>query len=279
MQTKQFTITINAGRNVVWKVLWDDKTYREWTSPFYEGSYAKSDWKEGSEIHFLGPNGSGMYATIEKKDEPNTIVFSHTGEIKEGEKMPASKWAGSKEKYILTDKEGRTELMIEIDIVEEYLDYFEETWPKALQKLKELAEAEKNILITIEANINATVDKVWKYFNEPEHVTKWNSASEDWHTPIANNDLKVGGRFTYRMEAKDKSWGFDFGGTYDTVTTNECIEYTLDDKRKVTVSFISNGNETKIVETFEAENTYAVEFQKAGWQSILNSFKAYTESN
>ena len=133
--------------------------------------------------------------------------------------------------------------------------------------------------ITIETTINAPVEKVWKFWTLPEHITKWNSASDDWHTPKAENDLRVGGKFAARMEAKDGSFGFDFGGVYDALKTNELIEYTLGDGRKVAVHFTPNGNETKVSETFEVENTNSIEMQRGGWQAILNNFKKYVEAN
>ena len=132
--------------------------------------------------------------------------------------------------------------------------------------------------ITIETTVNAPVEKAWKVWSTPHHITKWCNASDDWHAPSATNDLKVGGRFTTRMEAKDKSMGFDFGGTYDKVETNKRLEYTIDDGRKVHVIFSTEGNQTKVVETFEAENENPVEMQRGGWQSILDNFKKYTES-
>ena len=133
--------------------------------------------------------------------------------------------------------------------------------------------------ITVETTVNAPVEKVWKFWSGPEHITQWNTASEDWHTPSATNDLRVGGTFSARMEAKDGSFGFDFGGVYDAVKTNELIEYTLGDGRKVSVHFSGKGNETHVSETFEAESTHPVDFQRAGWQAIMDNFKKYTESN
>ena len=121
--------------------------------------------------------------------------------------------------------------------------------------------------------------KVWEFWSKPEHITKWNNASDDWHTPRAENDLRVGGKFSARMEAKDGSFGFDFGGVYDAVRENEYIEYTLGDDRKVKVNFIPQGNKTKVVESFDAESTHSVEMQKGGWQAILDNFKKYTEAN
>ena len=133
--------------------------------------------------------------------------------------------------------------------------------------------------ITVENTINAPVEKVWEYWTKPEHITQWSNASDAWHTPRAENDLRTGGSFTSRMEAKDGSMGFDFGGVYDEVKPNEYIEYTLGDGRKVKISFVANGNQTKITESFEAENTNPVEMQQGGWQAILDNFKKYTESN
>jgi uncharacterized protein YndB with AHSA1/START domain len=133
--------------------------------------------------------------------------------------------------------------------------------------------------ITIETLVHAPIEKVWKYWTESQHVKNWNTASDDWHTTRADNDLRVGGSFAFRMEAKDGSFGFDFGGTYDVVTENEYIEYTLGDNRKVKVDFTQQDNGVKLVETFDAETTNPVEMQRAGWQAILDNFKKYTEEN
>ena len=133
--------------------------------------------------------------------------------------------------------------------------------------------------ITIETIVKAPVAKVWGYWTKPEHIIKWNNASDDWHTTKAENDLREGGKFSSRMEAKDGSFGFDFGGIYDVIREHEYIEYTLGDGRKVKITFTGNGIETKIVETFKAENTNSIEMQRSGWQVILDNFKKYTETN
>jgi uncharacterized protein YndB with AHSA1/START domain len=139
-------------------------------------------------------------------------------------------------------------------------------------------EAKKTI--TIQAVINACVEQVWKLYTEPEHIVHWNNASNDWHTPRAENDLQVGGKFLYRMEAKDGSSGFDFEGTYKQVKTNELIVYSLIDGRKVEVIFTTKDDDarTKIAITFEAESTNPIEMQRDGWQAILNNFKNYVET-
>jgi uncharacterized protein YndB with AHSA1/START domain len=140
-------------------------------------------------------------------------------------------------------------------------------------------ETKEKTVITVENTVNAPVEKVWDFWTKPEHITKWNNASDDWHTPRAENDVRTGGTFSIRMEAKDGSFGFDFGGVYDAVKKNEKLEYTIGDGRKVKVNFSKQGNTTKVVESFEAENTHSEEMQRGGWQAILDNFKKYTEAN
>ena len=140
-------------------------------------------------------------------------------------------------------------------------------------------ETQPKIVLTVENTVNAPVEKVWDYWTKPEHITHWNFASHDWHTPSATNDLRAGGRFSSRMEAKDGSMGFDFGGVYDEVRHHEYIECTLGDDRKVKTTFTPDGNQTRISESFETEGTNPLEMQQAGWQAILDNFKKYTENN
>ncbi|XID94559.1 SRPBCC family protein [Paenibacillaceae bacterium WGS1546] len=132
--------------------------------------------------------------------------------------------------------------------------------------------------ITVEAIVYSPVESVWEYWTDPKHITQWNSASEDWHTPYAENDLQVGGKFVSRMEAKDGSVGFDFNGVYDEVKMKERLVYTIADGRKVKIDFLPQDNGTKIVESFEAEETHPIEMQQAGWQAILDNFKKYAEA-
>lgn len=133
--------------------------------------------------------------------------------------------------------------------------------------------------IRIEADIQAPIDKVWNYWTSPEHICRWNNASDDWHTPRAEVDLRPGGKFLSRMEAKDGSFGFDFWGIYDEVAEHTHLAYTLGDKRKVRVLFDSDGTHTLVVEEFEPENQNSEDLQRNGWQAILNNFKAYCESH
>ncbi|MCM4156321.1 SRPBCC family protein [Gramella sp. AN32] len=132
--------------------------------------------------------------------------------------------------------------------------------------------------ITVKTAINANSDKVWSFWTEPEHIKQWNNASPDWYTPKAENDLKKGGKFSSRMEAKDGSMGFDFEGTYDEVIPNKRIKYTLDDGRKVNIAFVKANKGITITETFEPESQNPVDMQRQGWQAILDNFKKYVES-
>lgn len=133
--------------------------------------------------------------------------------------------------------------------------------------------------ITIKTTVNAPIEKVWKFWSEPEHVMNWNTPSPDWHTPKAENDLRTGGQFSFTMAAKDGSFSFDFGGTYTEVVPNKTIAYEMSDGRKVDVQFEKEGDSVAIVETFDPENVHDPEFQRQGWQAILDNFKNYTEAN
>jgi uncharacterized protein YndB with AHSA1/START domain len=139
--------------------------------------------------------------------------------------------------------------------------------------------ATENTKITVQATVDCPADKAWELWTRPEHITKWNSASDDWHTPSATNDLRPGGKFASRMEAKDGSMGFEFGGTYKDVKKNALISYEMGDGRRVQVNFTSRGSKTEISETFDAETQNSVELQKNGWQAILDNFKKYAESH
>ena len=132
--------------------------------------------------------------------------------------------------------------------------------------------------ITIETTISAPLELVWTCWTLPEHITQWNAASDDWHTPSATNDLRVGGRFTSRMESRDGKYGFDFWGIHDEVQLNSLIKSTMGDDRKMEVRFIQEGSQVEVVESFETEDENSIELQRQGWQAILDRFKAYVES-
>lgn len=133
--------------------------------------------------------------------------------------------------------------------------------------------------ISIEALISADVRKVWDYWTEPKHITNWNFASDDWHCPKAENDLRVNGKLKSRMEAKDGSFGFDFEATYDEIIDHKKIAFTMTDGRRAITNFENQNGKTKVSTTFDAEKENPVEMQRTGWQAILNNFKKYVESN
>lgn len=136
---------------------------------------------------------------------------------------------------------------------------------------------ETRTLITVQASIAAPVEKVWQAWTQPQHITQWNQASPDWHCPKAENDLRDGGKFSSTMAARDGSMSFDFEGTHAKVVQHKVIESAISDGRTMKVQFTPIPNGTQVTETFEAEGENPVEMQRAGWQSILDNFKQYTE--
>src|ERR1043165_1172521 len=124
-----------------------------------------------------------------------------------------------------------------------------------------------NPAITVETAIKAPVEKVWKYWTEPNHIMNWCNASDDWHAPYAENDLRVGGKFKTTMAAKDGSSSFDFEGVYTNVQLNKAIDYTIGDGRKVSITFSSTGDQTKVMETFDPESQNSIEMQREGWKA------------
>lgn len=281
MKKLTLNISIEASAARVWQALWSDATYRQWTRVFQEGSYAVSDWKEGSKIQFLNTDGGGMYSIITRLIVNEHMVFKHLGEIKNFEEQPIDEktksWNGGLEAYTLKEENGNTLLNVEVEIPEDHVDYFNTTFPKALASIKEISE--NPIVIHIEATVNAGIEKIWEYFTNPEHIKKWNHASDDWHTTHATNNLKVGGEFSSRMEAKDGSFGFDFAGTYTEVDTHKTIAYLLGDGRRVHITFTKQDKGYNISEAFDAEEMNPLSLQQGGWQTILNNFKTYTEHN
>lgn len=139
-----------------------------------------------------------------------------------------------------------------------------------------MAATEKEIL-TVSSEIIASVERVWCFWVDPMHIIHWNNASDDWHTSFAENNLRIGGKFMSRMEAKDGSTGFNFTGEYLKIEPHKYLEYAIEGGRKVKISFVTEGNVTIVTESFEAEQTNPLEMQKAGWQAILNNFKKYVE--
>ncbi|WP_183557519.1 SRPBCC family protein [Mucilaginibacter sp. SP1R1] len=139
-------------------------------------------------------------------------------------------------------------------------------------------ETASKTTITVKSIINAPIEKVWECWTNPEHITQWCQASEDWHAPYADNDIRTGGKFKTTMAAKDGSFSFDFEGVYSNVEEHRLIEYSMPDGRKVKISFVSEGDKTEVMETFDPESINSLEMQQGGWQAILDSFKKHTEA-
>jgi len=133
--------------------------------------------------------------------------------------------------------------------------------------------------ITVETVVNAPLEKAWRFFSEPEHVTQWAFASDDWHAPYADNDLRTNGKFKTTMAAKDGSFSFDFEGVYTNVVPNKSFEYAMADGRTVNVAFSADGPKTKVTETFDPESQNSLDMQRAGWQAILENYRKHVESN
>ncbi|TDW46398.1 activator of Hsp90 ATPase-like protein [Flavobacterium sp. 270] len=144
METLEFTIRIKASKEKVWSVLWDDETYKKWTAVFCEGSHAVSDWNEGDKIYFMSPNGEGMSSVIERKIPNEYMAFKHVGEVKDFKELPTDpetqKFNGAMETYRLIPDDEFITLTVQIDLIEQYMDYFKEAFPKSLEVIKELSE-------------------------------------------------------------------------------------------------------------------------------------------
>jgi uncharacterized protein YndB with AHSA1/START domain len=133
-------------------------------------------------------------------------------------------------------------------------------------------------MITVQSNINAPIETIWECWTSPGHITKWNNASDDWHTPYAENDLRIGGKFKSAMASKDGAMSFDFEGEYTLVEQNRTIKYVMADGRKVEVSFATMEDGVVVIESFDPETVNPEEMQRGGWQAILDNFKKYVEN-
>lgn len=286
MKKLQFKINISAPVNIVYDVMLgisNKSTYEQWTELFNPTSTYEGNWEKGSKILFIGVDEKGekggMVSKIVENIPNQFISIQHYGLVKEGKEITegteVQEWANGLENYTFEEINGTTTVTVDLDTPEHYLDYMNQTYPKALERLKQICEKK----ITIKSLIKANKQKVWKYYTEPEYITKWNFALDTWHCPTASNDMRVGGKYVARMEAKDGSFGFDFEATYNEIVAGEKFTYTMPDGRVVTVIFKELGDNTEVTITFDAENENPMEMQKQGWQAILDNFKKYTEQN
>jgi uncharacterized protein YndB with AHSA1/START domain len=286
MQKLHFSIVINASKEKVWHTMLDDATYRQWTEVFASGSHYVGNWNAGSKILFLAPeedSTSGMVSRIAENRPYEFISIEHLGEVHGGKEDTTSEkvkfWSGARENYTFREKDGQTEVLVDMDTAPEYKEMFEQKWPEALERLKEIAEGRAPKTIIVSTIVFAPMKRVWEYWNTPEHITRWAFASDDWESPAAENDVRDGGKFKTVMAAKDKSTSFDFTGTYISIKEHELIEYDIDDGRHVKVQFNRLPGGVHITESFEPEKINPEEMQRSGWQAILDNFKKYVESS
>jgi uncharacterized protein YndB with AHSA1/START domain len=289
MKNLKLDILIDASRETVWDSVVHPAKYRQWTTAFTEGSYFEGGWNKGDKILFLANREnkiSGMLSEIAESRFPEYISIRHLGQITNGvadtESEEVKKWAPMYENYILEKAdENSTRFCVEMDLPDEFYEMFLEMWPKALILLKKVSEENRQskTQITIGTVIDAPVEKVWDYWTKPEHITQWNHASEDWHCPAAENDLRESGKFCYTMASKDGKMSFGFEGRYLLVKEHQHIHYQIADGRNVQISFTKTSEGIQITETFESENFHPAALQHAGWQSILDNFKRYVENN
>jgi uncharacterized protein YndB with AHSA1/START domain len=282
MKTLHFSTTIKAPVQKVWHIMLNPETYKKWTTPFSEGSTYQGAWDKGAEIKFVDPNGDGMYARIEENKPFEFISIKHLGVINKGvidtESQEVKEWTPALENYSFDYSDGYTKLSVRLDSHDKYVEMFNDMWPKALAKLKEICENPSKKL-TVSTIINAPVDKVWEMRTNPEHIKGWAFASPDWGVGKVTNDLKVNGRFSTEMKANDGSFAFDYAGTYIKVEPQKYMLFVLDDGRTVESTYIAGGETTKVTETFEMEHENSEELQLKGWQGILDTFKKYVETH
>lgn len=275
----EFKMEINANPEYIWYALWNDFYYRQWTNAFQEGSYYVTNWIKGERIQFLGPDGNGMYSIITKNIPFEKMYFKHIGEIKNFKELPLDKsseqWTGANELYLLAEHNGVTTVTVKLDNAVGHAEYFKEAFTKGLAIVKSASE---HLMLVVQTKIKASASKIWEYWTSAPHIMQWNNASEDWHTPKAENDLRTGGLFVSTMAAKDGSMSFDFKGTYTDIIANRLIKYTLADGRKVSITFVQQGDWVTITESFEPELTHTLAIQQSGWQAILDNFKKYVTS-
>lgn len=282
MQKLNFSISIKAPKQKVWDFMLGHASYRIWTTPFSAESSYQGSWEKGAKIKFVDNQGNGMVSEIAESRPGEFVSIKHLGEIRDGKEdfdSPAIKaWSPAYENYTFTEKDGQTEVQIEMDCSDEWVKMMSDMWPKAAEKLKDICENR----ILVDAVINAPMEKVWDCWNKPEHIKGWAFAMDTWEAPFAENDLREGGKFVTTMAAKDGSVKFDFGGTYTKVVPNKMIEYTMGEgkeSRKATIFFDQLPEGVRVTELFDMEHQNSEEMQKSGWQSILNNFKKYTESH
>ena len=274
--------SFKATPELLWELIVDPDHYRYWVSAFSEGSKFVGDWSQGSRIRFVMEDESGlesgMLSEVVASEWPRHISIRHIGFIMNGIEdydSPETKiWTPAYENYTLEPHEGGLcTFKLAQDIPESYEEEFIANWQVAFdlmaQRLFLLPDLKYRI--TLEASSKSSASVLWERLTQPELVKTWNYASDDWHCPLATNDLKIGGEFHYEMAAKDGSMAFDFWGTYDTIEKDKLLAFTLGDGRKVTVDLLDKPWGCLVVERFEPEQENNLNLQRQGWQAILNN--------
>ena len=290
MKQMNHSIVIKARPEVVWETITDPRKYQEWSCVFMEGSYFDGGWNQDDAIRFLTINSDGklegMVSEIAESRYPEFISIRHLGYIMDGvvdtESEAIKAWAPSYENYTLDLIDGdHTRFTVNMDTEDAYTEMFEEIWPKALELVKKISEESQSepMRITVRTFIPRPVESVWNGFTQPEHITAWNYASEDWYCPEAVNHPISGGTFDYTMASRDGKMSFHFKGTYTKVVPHEQICYVLGDGREVFVTFNSMLGGVVVEEIFVAEDFHSYLQQRQGWQSILENFAAYVEKH
>lgn len=286
MKKLHLSIVINAPKEKVWETIIGEQTYPQWTEVFSPGSTVKGDWSKGSKMLFLSgeseENQEGMVSIIAENRPNEFLSIKHIGQIKNGvedtESEEIKAWTPAFENYTLKEVDGGTEFTLDMDSAENFFDYMQTTWKLAITRLKQIAEGAKATTITVATIVQAPMEKVWAYWNEPDHIKQWAFALDSWEVPKASNDVRVGGTFSTTMAAKDGSVSFDFAGVYSNVVNHSLIEYDMADGRHVTVQFMQLPDAVYVNETFDIEQTNTPEQQREGWQAILNNFKKHVET-
>jgi len=276
---------IKAPRQTVWDKIIGEDYYSVWTEAFGTSKMI-GDWIEGETVRFIGGDtgDSGMISVIEKLSKPNFISIRHIGQVVKGvddfDSEEAQKWIGAHENYTLEEKDGVTTFVLDMDMAEEYYEMMRSMWVRALGRLAILCEVDKINSITINNMIESSLEKVWDMWTNPNHITKWAFAADTWECPSAVNNLEVNGTFSTRMQEKaNPENGFEFSGMYTRVEKYKLLRYVLDDGRFVNVEFEVIEGKVSITQRFDAEQENSFELQRSGWESMLENFKKYVESN
>ena len=284
----------SASRQLVWDAFTKTEMLEQWFAPKPFITKTKSmNFREGGHWHYamISPDGKAYWGRTDfieiKPIEYYTSLDAFSNEAGEiDEQLPRATWVVN-----FRDK-GETSL-VEMIITYKSLSDLETIIKMGMQEgLTATLEALSELLITltkdkkmettkitVKATVAADVKKAWDYYTNPKHITKWNFADPSWHCPSAENDMRIGGKYLARMEAKDGSFGFDFEAIYSELIPGEKFTYGMPDGRQINVAFNNRGDNTDVIIVFDAETVNSIELQQNGWQAILNNYKKYTENN